>query len=147
MGTNYYAELGTRCDHCGRDPEERYHVGKTSVGWVFSLHVVESYEWPPDHDDFQGLARPVDWSTWMDLLSRPDVTIRDEYGDAVSLDRMEAVVTRRRRWDEGRDDDPRSMGAGHWWDPAVGLWRARVDDGRSRPVPGETYDLVHGCFS
>jgi hypothetical protein len=37
MGTNYYIEL----PHClsYTESDERYHVGKSSAGWCFALHV------------------------------------------------------------------------------------------------------------
>ena len=37
MGTNYYLHKNT-CDHCGRS-DERIHIGKSSGGWCFALHV------------------------------------------------------------------------------------------------------------
>ena len=36
MGTNYYAKLND-CEYCGRYDE--MHLGKSSSGWCFSLHV------------------------------------------------------------------------------------------------------------
>src|SRR5450631_1105933 len=37
MGTNYYLQL-PGCDHCNR-AGDRLHIGKSSGGWCFALHV------------------------------------------------------------------------------------------------------------
>lgn len=37
MGTNYYIEEDV-CEHCGRG-DGGYHIGKSSAGWAFQLHV------------------------------------------------------------------------------------------------------------
>lgn len=36
MGMNYYVEYDL-CKHCGR--VDRYHIGKSSYGWAFTLHI------------------------------------------------------------------------------------------------------------
>jgi hypothetical protein len=123
---------------------ERYHIGKSSAGWVFVLHEIDEYDWPPAHDDYSGLARPVDWPTWLALLSESWVTIRDEYGDEISLDDMIKLVTGRARRDGGSTSD---MGSDSRWDPAVGLWRTGRDSRRERAVAGQTYDIASGEFS
>lgn len=38
MGTNYYLHSQDPCEHCGRSYPE-LHIGKSSAGWVFALHV------------------------------------------------------------------------------------------------------------
>ena len=38
MGTNYYWQESEPCAACGRGYEQ-VHVGKSSAGWCFSLHV------------------------------------------------------------------------------------------------------------
>lgn len=41
MGTNYYLRLKSEiCPHCGRGDEGLLHIGKSSAGWCFSLHVM-----------------------------------------------------------------------------------------------------------
>ncbi len=39
MGTNYYLHEKPDCECCGR-PFEALHIGKSSSGWCFSLHVM-----------------------------------------------------------------------------------------------------------
>lgn len=78
MGTNYYL-LGDTCQHCGRS-DERLHIGKSSAGWCFALHVT---------DDIKSLA------DWQELWSKPAAKIVDEYGDAIEPAAMLAKITER----------------------------------------------------
>ena len=44
MGTNYYFEDSSEvCECCGRGAES-LHIGKSSGGWCFSLHVMPERE-------------------------------------------------------------------------------------------------------
>ena len=73
MGTNYYwIKEDTTCPHCGRrdHDEVRIHIGKSSCGWCFSLHV----------DPSIGVGSLDDW------IERFDTGfIEDEYGDRLSV--------------------------------------------------------------
>lgn len=73
MGTNYYwIKEDTTCPHCGRrdHDEVRIHIGKSSCGWCFSLHV----------DPSIGIRSLDDW------IERFDTGfIEDEYGDRLSV--------------------------------------------------------------
>lgn len=72
MSTNYYATIDAAepCAHCGHVPEpRRIHIGKSSAGWTFALHVEPD---DPEH--------PSTWSEWLAFLARADVSIEDEYG-------------------------------------------------------------------
>jgi hypothetical protein len=84
MGTNYYLHVprAAACPHCGRsDDTEILHIGKSSAGWVFSLHVIPE----------QGIHDLDDWrARW------PRGRIVDECGDSVSIEQMEATITRRK---------------------------------------------------
>ena len=62
MGTNYYA-IKT-CECCGN--KDKYHIGKSSAGWVFSLHV------EPDN----GIGNFHDV---LKIIKNPDRKIFDEY--------------------------------------------------------------------
>lgn len=134
MGTNYYAQypLSPACPTCNhRDVPERLHIGKSSGGWCFSLHVIPE----------RGLN---DWPEWRDFLSREPVTIEDEYGDVVSLDQLAETVTNR-RWLRGNRD-------ALWFtvnsaEPGPhGLARHRIGRGCFKHGAG-TWDCVAGEFS
>jgi hypothetical protein len=83
MGTNYYwIKEDTTCPHCGRrDPDETsVHIGKSSCGWCFSLHV----------DPSIGIGSLDDW------IERFDTGfIEDEYGDRLSVGEMMSVIVDR----------------------------------------------------
>ena len=81
MGTNYYLHSKPDCECCGR-PFEPLHIGKSSGGWCFSLHVM-----PED-----GINTLDDWRA---LWSVPGSFIRNEYGAKVPLADMESVITQR----------------------------------------------------
>lgn len=88
MGANYYwIEEDTTCPHCERrDPEEnRIHIGKSSAGWCFSLHV----------DPSIGINNLDDW---LKLFAKPNSFIEDEYGYRVSVEEMIENITQR-KWD------------------------------------------------
>jgi hypothetical protein len=75
MGTNYYwvGVVEDTCLHCGHKEykdEEKKHIGKSSTGWVFGLHIY------PD-DEINTLD---DWvKVWYTQLGH----IEDEYGDTI----------------------------------------------------------------
>ena len=75
MGTNYYLETD-ECECCGRN--ESIHIGKSSCGWVFSLHQTNE------------LKSLEDWIP--KLLSGK---IKDEYGSTISLQGMLNIITQR----------------------------------------------------
>lgn len=78
MGTNYYAEIDC-CKECGRSAETK-HIGKSSAGWCFSLHV---------DDEIDSLC------AWVKFLSKDNVTIKSEYGDVLTIDYMVDVIAGR----------------------------------------------------
>jgi len=83
MGTNYYlhTEEKNKCEHCGRaDHATVQHIGKSSGGWCFSLHVVPE-EGINDLDDWRAL-----WK---------EGRILDEYGNSISIADMEKIITER----------------------------------------------------
>jgi len=77
MGTNYHLEM-ERCPHCGK-PREELHIGKSSAGWVFALHIY------PD----RGVH---DFPDWIDLFANPNNVIMDEYGKALKPEEFLPVV-------------------------------------------------------
>lgn len=82
MGTNYYLHQKPDCECCGR-PFEPLHIGKSSGGWCFALHVM------PD-DNINTL------DDWRVLWLSPGVYIRNEYGERISVDEMESIITKRK---------------------------------------------------
>src|SRR6478609_5246869 len=80
MGTNYYLHENV-CPHCGRS-DERLHIGKSSYGWVFALHVM------PD-SGIHGLP------DWIDRWLKPGTLIRDEYGTEIKPEGMLKKITER----------------------------------------------------
>ncbi len=80
MGTNYYLHADT-CNACGRSDAPR-HIGKSSGGWCFALHV-----YPED-----GIH---DLSDWLKLIDAPHATIYDEYGGPVTPEQMRDAITKR----------------------------------------------------
>jgi len=83
MGCNFYLTAKPPCDHCGR-AHERLHIGKSSAGWCFSLHV------DPDN----GIN---DLDDWVRLWSEPGATIVNEYGETIAPDAMLKIITERGR--------------------------------------------------
>lgn len=81
MGTNYY-HVKNECSHCGRG-DERVHIGKSSIGWPFSVHVIPE-------------ANIANWQDWYDLL-KIQGRIVDEYGRDTSLSELNEIVLNKRR--------------------------------------------------
>lgn len=80
VSTNYYLLIDT-CPHCGRcDEENRLHIGKSSGGWCFSLHVM------PERDIH-------DLDDWLPLLDTGQIV--DEYGEKVTIQELLDVITNR----------------------------------------------------
>ena len=81
MGTNYYHHPKPPCECCGRAWEPR-HIGKSSCGWCFALHVY------PD-DGIRGID---DWvRQWQSGV------IKDEYGHQVTPAEMLSKIVDRER--------------------------------------------------
>ena len=62
MGNNYEIRIKP-CKHCGLS-KETIHVGKSSMGWRFSLHVQEEYY--------------KDWDSFKNFLAQTNIEIVDE---------------------------------------------------------------------
>lgn len=80
MGTNFYLQEET-CPHCGRgDPG--FHIGKSSSGWAFALHIIPN----------AGINGLDDWRVrW----NKPGAVITDEYGDILEPFEMEDRILNR----------------------------------------------------
>lgn len=79
MSTNYYIQ-GDVCPHCNHRPDN-LHIGKSSIGWMFSLRVYPE----------QGINNIFDW-----LPRLKQDTIVDEYGKTLSFEQMVDIIARRR---------------------------------------------------
>lgn len=85
MGTNYFAAKQC-CERCGTVPD-LIHIGKSAAGWPFMFRADEK-------------LGAHDWPTWRRALSRPGLSIQDEYGRAIGLDELNVyIVSARIYWD------------------------------------------------
>ena len=82
MGTNYYARIDA-CPVCTRcDPADDMHIGKSSGGWAFALHV----------DPSEGVC---DLEDWLEIFYDPTVSLWREDGKRLTPDQMLVVITNR----------------------------------------------------
>jgi hypothetical protein len=95
MGTNYYWHPAGYCDACDRPKGDGVHIGKSSGGWVFALHV-----YPDDvfHEELPRETRITSLDDWRALFDRPGSVIVNEYGDRVTAADMVKTITER-SWD------------------------------------------------
>ncbi len=135
MGTNYYLIHRKPTCHCCGHKKEPLHIGKSSYGWCFSLHV------EPGIEDF-----PPDLYGWEVLFGSDKYYIEDEYGDKLTVDEMMDEITKRSHpnpnsWDDYRlEDNGAEPGPNN-------LVRHKVD-GRHCVGHGEgTWDYITGEFS
>ena len=146
MGTNYYVRIPGEnpCAHCGRSDNDReLHIGKSSAGWCFSLHVME--------DDEDGDLNS--WGDWQRLLAAPGVQIRDEYNRRIDLEQLRAIVEDR-SWCKMGDSPPDGYKSeaefhrlNHSQPGPNNLLRYKVD-GQHCVGHGEgTWDYIAGEFS
>lgn len=138
MGTNYYL-IRPACEHCGRGGEP-LHIGKSSAGWCFGLHVY------PD-------AKIVDIDDWQMLMEADSSTIEDEFGKSVSPKEMISII-RDRSWTEVHGSVPygyqsiKHFCRDNYADPGPnGLFRHRVDGYHCVGHGVGTWDYIVGEFS
>lgn len=93
MGTNYYWHED-QCEHCRRTSKP-IHIGKSSMGWAFSLHV--GREW----DD-----TPKDLDDWLVQFQKPGSVIMDEYDRVITVEDMIKTITER---DDYRPSDDKPL--------------------------------------
>ena len=89
MGTNYYwhEDKKPACKCCEREYDQKVlHIGKSSVGWCFSLHVH-----PEDGIEVLG--------DWIRKWNRSGY-IEDEYGRIINCTEMYDIITDR-SWPSG----------------------------------------------
>lgn len=87
MGTNYYLHrTPDPCPTCGRQDETEFHIGKSSMGWVW---VWRGYR---DDHPLAPLTTPEEWEARLRQEVAAGAAIRDEYGLDVTLDDLLARV-------------------------------------------------------
>ena len=133
MGTNFYLHAPA-CAHCGH-AEEPLHLGKSSAGWCFSLHVY------PDKllCDWQDI-----WSHIDALVEEGNHEIRNEYGETVDPTMFFSIVWDRNR--EGEPFDPQWLKDNHAVPGPYGLARHRLGDHCIGHGEGP-FDYIVGYFS
>lgn len=134
MGTNYYYLPSDYCPTCGAPRGEERHIGKSSGGWCFALHVY------PD----EGIHDLQDWEErW-----REGGTIRDEYGRGIPRGEMINIIRVRGNMPEGRPPTLTWdwMDVNHAAPGPNGLVRHRVE-GNCIGHGAGTWDLLVGEFS
>ena len=136
MGTNYYwrGEPKKICSSCGQLGPTTLHIGKSSMGWCFSLHVIPE----------EGLVSLGDWEEKFKTG-----IITDEYGRLVSAEEMIKEITEREFKD--RED---------WSSPEIqerlrrngampgpnGLFRSTISEWHCVGHGDGTWDLIKGEF-
>jgi hypothetical protein len=89
MGTNYYTvkkgveEMDSEAFWASRGSEDNLHIGKSSAGWCFSLHIIPEL----NIHDLPG---------WVPYLLDQDRLIVDEYRQVVTYEQMLAIITDRK---------------------------------------------------
>jgi len=102
MGTNYYYNQSSSCEKCGSVLEqERRHIGKSSVGWCFSLHVYPE----------EGINTLDDW---INHIHSNVGYINDEYGDLISFNQLISTITNRKA--SGYDLEFSEEAQAAWWE-------------------------------
>lgn len=126
MGTNYY-QVTVLCEHCGNS--ERLHVGKSSGGWCFSLHVYPE----------MGINDLNDW-----IKRAQHEGFEDEYGRAIAWVDLRPIIERR---GDGFPMDPEWARRNNALVGPNGLARHRLEEGHCIGHGAGTYDLIVGEFS
>jgi hypothetical protein len=131
MGTNYYLKKDV-CPICGT-PKEVMHIGKSSSGWCFALHV---YQFPEEG--------PMSLLGWELMWEHPHTVIENEYGDRVEPDEMRSIITERGGYNEPTKE---------WLEQNYAvpgpykLARVKIDNVHCIGHGEGTWDLIIGEFS
>ncbi len=142
MGTNYYLQHGV-CECC-KKPDSTRHIGKSSGGWCFSLHVYPE----------EGINTLDDWKV---LFRDPNSRIVDEYGQPEIMSSMLTIIENR-NWKPRDDKPPYAMGIGdNTWeefhrknysqDGPNNLFRHQILEGHCIGHGEGTWDYIIGEFS
>lgn len=142
MGTNYYS-VKRYVDFESeesfwdlRGTEDCIHIGKSSAGWCFSLHIVPEL----------GINTLKDW---IGMFIEPDRIIIDEYRETVSFLDMIRIITNRSR-PQSNSWDATMLERNHAEPGPHGLVRHRIEFFEYGGCVGHgegTWDLIKGEFS
>lgn len=136
MGTNYFSVrrgIEERDDWWDlRETEEVLHIGKSSAGWCFSLHIIPE----------MGINSLDDW---IPVFIDPHRLIIDEYRDVIGLDKIMRVITCRGRADPNTWSDEMYR-INHAVPGPGNLVRHSIEHGCVGHGPG-TWDYIKGYFS
>lgn len=112
MGTNYYLvqKVESACPHCGLTGGiEKLHIGKSSHGWAFTLHVIPE----------KGLNNWADWEFVLSASAHWQIV--SEYGETISTHDMVMIITERGEVAKlKRHTDAFTVGHGASWDLCSG---------------------------
>jgi hypothetical protein len=130
MGTNYYLRYNP-CKCCGLAKPDK-HIGKSSWGWYFLLHVIP-------------LENINSLEDWKKVWSDPESKIFDEYDYQVDPDEMTKIITERsnlnpNQWSAEELERNCAITAN------FGLVRSQIGRNCVGHGPG-TWDYIEGDFS
>ena len=132
MGINFYARENY-CEHCKRGDD--LHIGKSSGGWCFSLHVIPE----------RGLNTLDDWKTFLDG-ERKRIPVYDEYQRPITITELLDTITAR-SWPKRPESYGFDYASNHAVPGPNGLVRSRVDGSHCVGHGEGTWDLITGEFS
>lgn len=98
MGTNYYLVEADECLHCGRKAERGLHIGKSSYGWAFALHV-----YPEGADWESGEPAPRNFEEWKTFFREKKII--NEYGESIPEQSMISIITERGSYKSSKEAD------------------------------------------
>ena len=131
MGTNYYFNFH-ECKECGHS-QDKIHIGKSSAGWYFQLHVTEELTSLED---------------WIALFYSGKGRIYDEIGGRVdAIDMIDYICNRGLKTQKTREELEKMAFTEGCLVGSNNLFRMRVTPGRCVGHGIGTWDLVQGEFS
>jgi len=158
MGTNYYWYPKAACECCKREYPS-IHIGKSSSGWCFGLHVFNKYEIDEEIQKYvtEDIKNLEDWK----MLWNSCGYILNEYEEIVSTDEMLSIITDRKdygikNWDEWRrklNDDPFYSNESHFHKSnhsqrgPNNLLRHKIEKTHCVGHGEGTWDYIRGEFS
>lgn len=139
MGTNFFLRVNA-CPTCGRTSEE-YHIGKSSIGWCFSLCTYPEL----------GIHS---LNSWKFHFHNPDNRIFDEYHQELTSEEMLNRITNRRHDGPDKDKYPKNiyssyeefLKANHAEPGPNGLLRHKIDGTHCMGHGEGTWDYMKGWF-